>query len=105
MLRWNPNGNELASGAPNGLVEIWDVNTGQQITSLLSSGILNGMDYSPYGAQLAFANNPAAREYSAESRAAEVIVDYAMQNLTSGALDMLFPTHRWNGCKRFRRRV
>jgi len=91
MLRWNPNGNELANGAPNGLVEIWDVNTGQQITSLLSSGILNGMDYSPYGARLAFANNPAALEYSAESRAAEVVVDYAMQSLAGGALDIVVP--------------
>ena len=91
MLRWNPNGNELASGAPNGLVEIWDVNTGQQITSLLSSGILNGMDYSPYGARLAFANNPTTLEYSVGSRAAEVVVDYDMQSLANGALDIVVP--------------
>jgi len=40
---------------------------------------------------LAFANNPTTLEYSVESRAAEVVVDYAMQSLANGALDIVVP--------------
>jgi len=49
-LAWSPDGTRLASGSPNGVVEIWDTTSGENVLNLMghTSGIDN-MEWSPDG--------------------------------------------------------
>lgn len=51
-LRWHPQKLELAGGATEGLVFIWDIETSQQVNVFKTLSSLTSMEYSPFGGRL-----------------------------------------------------
>ncbi len=52
-LRWNPHRpEELAGGTSSGLVYLWNIETGQEITTFHTLPSLTSMEYSPFGGRL-----------------------------------------------------
>lgn len=55
-LALSADGSVLASASEDGTIRLWDVVTGQLVTTLYSAGGVNGIQFSPDGAVLASAN-------------------------------------------------
>ncbi len=82
---WNPTGTEVAAGARDGIVSIWDTETGDQLQTFQSDLSINSVSYSPYGGRLAI---------SGSSPLSQVDTDLsinASQFLANGAVQIVVP--------------
>lgn len=52
MLRWHPQRPELAGGAGQGLLFVWNIETGEQENIFRTISALTSLDYSPFGGRL-----------------------------------------------------
>jgi WD40 repeat protein len=91
VLRWHPAGNELAGGAANGAVYVWDLSINQQIDYFLSSGALQTMSYSPYGGRLAVGSNLAMLQYADPARRIRPKIAHLVQRLPDTSLELFVP--------------
>ena len=91
VLRWHPDGIELAGAASNGGVFVWNTTTNQQEDYFLSSGVATRIEYGPFGGRLAVGTNPAQLVYVSPERRVASSSRTSAQNVPNLGLEIVVP--------------
>jgi len=89
LLRWHPHKPELTAAAPEGVIYVWNIETGEQIYGFTSEININSLTYSPSGGTWLVSGSPRPQTVEEETKGVYPQEAYWTRDIIANTLQVI----------------